>query len=821
MKKAVSFSLIIIAIAFSFLLTSCEGFNIGSSSQPEKSYKEEVDAEFTENEEAINSLNNEYLSEQFEERIEEIKEVIGYRSKTKLPEESLDTVKKMIIVFYQEFIEQTCKGIFSYLYSSSDDIEIAQEDIALIVNAVDSKDSFIEKYQYLCSCAELARAAIFVGNVYPLTKEEKLDLYLAVLSNDEDTVSTCMNSIKERFKINVHLIDNDHIVYQGKTNYRGFPGDQVLYDIYPSDDYEVLIIINGDTLDYSDSPFQKYNALVDDQWIELWRYQLIIPDSDLTIEFKKVELNKKILTIELDNGQANLLLKIKPGDKIMDSIGRVLQSIKKEGYSFDGFTSEIPELMPENDLTIKVKWSLNQHHLVLLFDDDSQNVDLLINYGEAISDYLPYQDNYYLYVENLTFDAMPDSDLEMNASWHKLYRYQVDYGSEYVNNINTMLPENLPIPTRFYPYEGCLKYGYDFGGYDQAIEMMPSHDVTIKAIWIPKSYDLVFDSENLDYLEFDTLHVTFGEYYRLPNASIDDHNVIFLGWYINNVKIEGSRWNLEISGQDFTVKSKWQIGYVENGENYINLGMYPQTHISDASLIAELEALTETNELGYYELDGISYAKINATPVTTDLHYSDGSSLKEGVEWFRVDPIRWRVIKNGYFKYILMLDKLLDISAYTFDKLNYSESYLRYYLNTTFYETVFSDSERNRIVPSRTTATEIIYTQKENGLGVNVVTGPVVDYIYILPNLAFEDRYLNYQLTDYAIARGASISGYVKDGIEYKFGKIWLREQVYDTTMPKTAPVFKTYPGETEFVNVTRSGVCFGCQMLISYQKED
>ena len=52
--------------------------------------------------------------------------------------------------------------------------------------------------------------------------------------------------------------------------------------------------------------------------------------------------------------------------------------------------------------------------------------------------------------------------------------------------------------------------------------------------------------------------------------------------------------------------------YEIDGVKYVNYGSYPQTHVGDTTLIAELNKLTETNDRGYYEYEGNEYAKIVA-----------------------------------------------------------------------------------------------------------------------------------------------------------------------------------------------------------------
>ena len=167
--------------------------------------------------------------------------------------------------------------------------------------------------------------------------------------------------------------------------------------------------------------------------------------------------------------------------------------------------------------------------------------------------------------------------------------------------------------------------------------------------------------------------------------------------------------------------------YTEDEISYINFGKYPQSHVSDETIINALNTLTETNEDGYYEYNGHEYAKIKATP-SSDCYgcrtykdnfgetqyvyynYSDGYNIKNNsIEYFLVEPIKWRILESNNGEYIIITDKIIDGSVYynsRYDRKiddeviypnNYKYSVIREYINNDLYNRAFNESQKNAI----------------------------------------------------------------------------------------------------------------------------
>ncbi len=143
----------------------------------------------------------------------------------------------------------------------------------------------------------------------------------------------------------------------------------------------------------------------------------------------------------------------------------------------------------------------------------------------------------------------------------------------------------------------------------------------------------------------------------------------------------------------------------------VQYGIYPQTHVGDAALVAILETLTPTDVNGWYLYEGVYYAKVTAEVYSTKYKFDDGTPIVGGeTYWFRCDPITWHVLKHADGRYVLMSAYLLDTSLFygnyqnrtidgqTVYANNYLHSDVRSWLNATFADMAFALSDTHYLV---------------------------------------------------------------------------------------------------------------------------
>lgn len=112
-------------------------------------------------------------------------------------------------------------------------------------------------------------------------------------------------------------------------------------------------------------------------------------------------------------------------------------------------------------------------------------------------------------------------------------------------------------------------------------------------------------------------------------------------------------------------------------------GMYPQTKVTDATLKAALGEVTPDSNGDVIYL-GTKYRRYKASNVT---------------EFYRYAPIRWRVLSSGYDGIYVVSVNVLDRGPYNeINKdITWADCTLRSWLNTTFYNTAFSESDKAKI----------------------------------------------------------------------------------------------------------------------------
>ena len=175
----------------------------------------------------------------------------------------------------------------------------------------------------------------------------------------------------------------------------------------------------------------------------------------------------------------------------------------------------------------------------------------------------------------------------------------------------------------------------------------------------------------------------------------------------------------------------------------VQFGTYPQSKVTDATLLSTLNAERGTlptsensqkwADYGYYIKGSVSsymwyidvitatgkyrgvyftsYRPYNTTETssTSNSYQYDNSYNTSSVYWFEYEPITWRVLKVQSNCAFLMADLVLDSQDYHYSisnrtiggstvyANNYKESHIRSWLNSNFYNTAFTAAEKARI----------------------------------------------------------------------------------------------------------------------------
>ncbi len=140
-------------------------------------------------------------------------------------------------------------------------------------------------------------------------------------------------------------------------------------------------------------------------------------------------------------------------------------------------------------------------------------------------------------------------------------------------------------------------------------------------------------------------------------------------------------------------------------------GSYPQSKVTDAALITNLNAQTlqPDNTVTY---GGSKYKRVFFTQYTpyyvgitgTEInsYQDDNGYFINTVYWFKFEPLQWRVLSNTNGELFVMAEKLLDSKAYNqaYTSVTWETCTLRTWLNNDFYSTAFSSAEQAAIETS-------------------------------------------------------------------------------------------------------------------------
>lgn len=148
---------------------------------------------------------------------------------------------------------------------------------------------------------------------------------------------------------------------------------------------------------------------------------------------------------------------------------------------------------------------------------------------------------------------------------------------------------------------------------------------------------------------------------------------------------------IKVSAASAATQSSYDTGDI------IEFGSYPQTRVTDESLIAALNACTLAAD-NTVEYDGAKYLRVYFTTKKNNFQEINGYGIYT-VYWFKYEPIRWRTLSAINDELFLMAENILDVQAYNqvSAEVSWETCTMRSWLNNDFYTTAFNSLEKARI----------------------------------------------------------------------------------------------------------------------------
>ena len=169
----------------------------------------------------------------------------------------------------------------------------------------------------------------------------------------------------------------------------------------------------------------------------------------------------------------------------------------REGYTFTGWDTEVPSVVPAHDVTFTATYSINSYTLTYKVDGEEYKTFTVV-YGTAITpEAEPTKEGYTFSGWSEIPETMPARDVEVTGTF-TINQYKLTYivdGEEYKS---FEIDYNAAIT----PISAPIKKGMTFSGWTEIPETMPAHDVTVTGTFS-------WTEETIDYLIYqvtDTLN---------------------------------------------------------------------------------------------------------------------------------------------------------------------------------------------------------------------------------------------------------------------------------------------------------------------------
>ncbi len=301
--------------------------------------------------------------------------------------------------------------------------------------------------------------------------------------------------------------------------------------------------------------------------------------------------------------------------------------------------------------------------------------------------------------------------------------------------------------------------------------------------------------------------------------------------------------------EETTTTKKSEPVYKVIDETHLLFGSYPQSLVEDDSLLSTLNSkYSNKNEwtsfedyvYGVDEVDtykyidvvegdnkyrGFSYEYARPYCIGDDSSYLKdyGYAEENGTYWFKWEPIKWTILNNsGNNKddYLLVSELIIDAQNYELNDgkntyehggdtgyaSDYALSYIRNWLITSFYNTAFTESEKEIILAKTVNLTKLTLNNPDtNQFGSNEV---IKDKVFLLSYADINNTHyfetsddLFAEATDYTLVNGGS---YYNEGSYHCY---WLRSPEGEDTVTIVDAYSFTYGVNTLVINGIRPAI--------------
>ena len=231
-----------------------------------------------------------------------------------------------------------------------------------------------------------------------------------------------------------------------------------------------------------------------------------------------------------------------------------IEEPKKEGHTFSGW-SEIPEIMPDHDITVTGSFTINKYKLTYQVDGEEYKTYEVVYGSEITPEPMPTKEGYTFSGWSWIPSKMPAEDVTVTGTF-TINKYKLTYmvnGENYksydVEYGQSITPEGEP-----------TKEGYTFSGWSWIPSKMPAEDVAVTGTFTANHYKLIYMVDGAVYKSIDVAcddPIT-------PEAEPTKEGYTFSGWSYIPKKMPAE--DVTVTGT-FSINS-YKLTYMIDNEVY-------------------------------------------------------------------------------------------------------------------------------------------------------------------------------------------------------------------------------------------------------------
>ena len=295
-------------------------------------------------------------------------------------------------------------------------------------------------------------------------------------------------------------------------------------------------------------------------WSPQFKEGATVPGKDIT--YTAIwSTNKYTITFDTDGGTEIASITQSYGTEVTRPADPV-----KTGYTFMGWSEEVPATMPANDLKLTATWQINSYKVVFKVDGEVVSEESL-EYGKLIAAPAGLaKEGHSLTAWTPEFVAgttvVPANDVTFEAQWvpnKYVITFDTQGGTE-IEPVTLDYGQTIPLDK----FE-TAKTGYTFKGWSEEVPAtMPATDLKLTATWQINSYDVVFV---VDGEEVSRVTQEYGTPITAPAEPVKD-GYIFDGW--DPEFVEGA--TVPEGGVTYTAQwlsEEYVITFDSNGGSYV------------------------------------------------------------------------------------------------------------------------------------------------------------------------------------------------------------------------------------------------------------